>query len=427
MRTDKIVIGRMDSLCLVIGWVVVGAVGCATATAETRQLVVQAGDCDRALVPMCIDAPAGITDPKLTDAGTGKAVACQIIDGKLWWILDKLPAGQSKTYRVASGGKAKPVVEVRDGENKYDVTIAGKPFTTCWYDPKEIRPYCYPLFGPNQARMTRGYPMVGDIPGERHDHHHHRSFYVAHGEFRDDKDKDKKYNFWHEPRDKEGKPAVDRWDRQILREVVRAEGGPVAGVVEILVDWTAASGKKILEENRRLTIYAIDGPARIADLRVALRAKYEDVHFLDTKEGGICSLRLAPEIREKKGTHGSGGGLITNSNGQATARRAWGKKAKWVDYSRIKGQQYGITVFDTPGNLRYPTRWHVRDYGLFTANPFGILCFDKASGERGDYDLPKGKELVLRYRLYLHAGDVKAAKVAARYEDYVNPPKAMWK
>ena len=420
MQTINMLIRDTGSWALVMGVVLAGAIGCSTATAETKQLVVQAGGQDRAMVPMCIDAPAGVTNPQLIDADTDKPVACQITDGKLWWILDTLAAGKTKTYRVASGGKAKPVVEVRKGDHTFDVTVAGKPFTTLVCNPDEIRPYCYPLFGPKQAVITRGYPMARDIPGERHDHHHHRSFYVAYGEVNAE-------NFWHEPRDKRGQPNKKDWDRQVISRVVRAEGGPVFGQIEILVDWTNQSGKKILAEQRRLTLYAMDGAARIIDLYVAFKASYGDVHFGDTKEGGICSIRVAPKIRETPGAEGSGGGLITNSNGEATARRAWGKRAKWVDYSRVKGEQYGITVFDTPGNLRYPTWWHVRDYGLFTANPFGISYFDKRSGKKGDYQLATGKELVFCYRLYLHQGDVKAANVAARYEDYVSPPKATWK
>lgn len=395
---------------------ITGVWGCAATAAEKAELVVQAGQHDRAMVPMCVEAPAGLTTPQMIDADTNKPVPCQLADGKLWWILDTLPAGQTKRYRVTGGEPAKGGVEITKAANVYNVTIGGKPFTTLVCDPEEIRPFCYPLFGPGQVRMTRGYPME-DIEGERRDHHHHRSFYVAYGEFQNGK-----YNFWHEPRDKAGKPKKDEWDRQVVREIVKAEGGPVFGTIEALIDWTGRDKVKVLEERRRLTFYALDGAARMLDLAVCFDAKYGDVHFGDTKEAGICALRVAKEIRE----NGTCGGLLTNSEGQKTMKQAWGKNATWVDYSRTKGQQYGIAAFDTPGNLRYPTRWHVRDYGLFTANPFGIRCFDSKK-EKGDYVIKKGEKLVLRYRLYLHQGDCQGAKVAERYQDYIDPPKATWK
>jgi hypothetical protein len=31
----------------------------------------------------------------------------------------------------------------------------------------------------------------------------------------------------------------------------------------------------------------------------------------------------------------------------------------------------GVAIFDHPKNHAHPTWWHVRDYGLFAANPVG--------------------------------------------------------
>jgi len=47
------------------------------------------------------------------------------------------------------------------------------------------------------------------------------------------------------------------------------------------------------------------------------------------------------------------------------------KHADWCDYyGSIGGKTVGIAMFDHPSNPRHPTTWHVRDYGLFAANPF---------------------------------------------------------
>jgi len=422
MRNTANGFGRASGWSVVITLAAIGASEYAVGADEERQLVVRAGPKDRAMVPMSIEAPAGLDRVRMTDAETGAQVPCQLTEGRLWWILDSLPAGKEKVYRVTPGEPSKPVVEVaKSGEHAFEVKIADKAFTTFVCNPKEIRPYCYPLFGPGQVRMTRGYPMVKDIAGEVKDHWHHRSLWVAYGELNREK-----FNFWHEPGDeRKGIPSPEKWDKQIVTKIVRAEGGPVFGQIDAAIDWTAHTGKKVLEEGRQMRFYAIDGPARMLDLVVTFKATDGDVQFLDTKEGGICSLRVAEEIREL----GKCGGRVTNSEGQVGGRPdgAWGKRAKWVDYSRTKDAQYGIAVFDTPGNLRYPTWWHVRDYGLFCANPFGIANFDPKGGQRGDYTLENGKELVFRYRLYLHQGDVEKAQVTARYEDYVNPPSAAWK
>ena len=79
----------------------------------------------------------------------------------------------------------------------------------------------------------------------------------------------------------------------------------------------------------------------------------------------------------------------------------------------------GIAIFDHPENPRHPTWWHVRDYGLFSANPFGVHDFEKKPKHTGDYTLEAGKSLTFRYRFYYHEGDEVQAKVAERYSDYV--------
>ena len=80
-------------------------------------------------------------------------------------------------------------------------------------------------------------------------------------------------------------------------------------------------------------------------------------------------------------------------------------------------------MMDHPMNLRHPTPWHVRDYGLMGANPFGHAHYKSGLLRDGSYTLPAGETLTFRYRVYLHSGDAKKGGVAARYADYVAGPK----
>jgi hypothetical protein len=68
--------------------------------------------------------------------------------------------------------------------------------------------------------------------------------------------------------------------------------------------------------------------------------------------------------------------------------------------------------------LRHPTTWHVRDYGLFAANPFGLHDFEKKPAHSGDYTIPAGKALTFRYRFILHEGDETTGKIAEEYKRY---------
>jgi len=120
------------------------------------------------------------------------------------------------------------------------------------------------------------------------------------------------------------------------------------------------------------------------------------------------------------------GGQFVNAYGGINDAECWGKRAPWVDYyGQVDGQQVGLAIFDHPTNLRHPTWWHVRGYGLFTANCWGLHDFAGDFSVRGDYTLSQGEALTFNFRLYLHAGDTEAADVGARYLDYAFPPQVI--
>ena len=82
-----------------------------------------------------------------------------------------------------------------------------------------------------------------------------------------------------------------------------------------------------------------------------------------------------------------------------------------------------LTPMDHPGNLRYPTTWHVRDYGLFAANPFGLKDFTADKTQDGSYLLPAGKTLRFQYRIMSRQGDATQAKIADEYKNYLRDVK----
>jgi hypothetical protein len=98
----------------------------------------------------------------------------------------------------------------------------------------------------------------------------------------------------------------------------------------------------------------------------------------------------------------------------------WGTRADWCDYyGPVEGKTVGVAIFDHPQNPRHPTWWHVRDYGLFAANPFGRHDFEKLEDKSvGNLTVPAGKSITFRYRFYIHEGNEKEAKVAEKYAEY---------
>ena len=182
-------------------------------------------------------------------------------------------------------------------------------------------------------------------------------------------------------------------------------------------DWVDSSTKKKQLEDERHFRFATANDARIIDFAITLKASDGDVVFGDTKEGAMgIRVPTVMDVASKKG------GRIENSEGQ-TDDAAWGKPARWVDYSGIiDGQAVGIAILNHPSSFHYPTRWHVRTYGLFAANPFGLHDFDKQATQPGGYTLPAGKSLTLSYRFIFHRGDAKAAQIAEAFDAFAKEP-----
>ena len=150
---------------------------------------------------------------------------------------------------------------------------------------------------------------------------------------------------------------------------------------------------------------------RIIDCAFTLRANHGPLKIADTKEGTFA-IRVVHALDAPSGH-------MVNSNGGVGEKEVWGKKANWVDYyGNVDGEDVGIAIFDNPKNLRHPTTWMSRGYGLFAVNPFGLREFFNNPKLDGSYTIPSGGSLTLRYRVLIHHGDDKQAGVAEAWQRY---------
>ena len=99
--------------------------------------------------------------------------------------------------------------------------------------------------------------------------------------------------------------------------------------------------------------------------------------------------------------------------------------ASWVDYSGPvvdatgSEQVAGITILNHPDSFRFPTYWHVRDYGLFAANPFGVHDFEaKKEKGAGNHILPQGESLTFKYRVIFHKGPGDPGQIKHVFSQY---------
>jgi hypothetical protein len=297
-------------------------------------------------------------------------------------------------------------------DDRVRVEIGGRVFTEYVFAGAH-RPYFHPVRAADGTGLTRDFPMQRE-KGEDEDHPHHRSLWFAHSDVNG-------VDFWNE--DNNGSP---RPKGRIVHEALLEATTGDPGVIRARNRWVAPDGRVFCTDERVMR-FAGNATERTIDFEVTLRAPADaPVTFNDNKDG-VIALRLAMWLNLPR-TNPSGrrftggqGKIVTAKDARDT--QAWGKRAEWCDvHAPHNGKTYGVAIFNHPKNLRHPTWWHARDYGLFAANPFGWHDFEPKSTpvNAGAYTIPAGGSLTLRYRVLLHFGDEKEAGLAARYAEYAN-------
>ncbi len=324
-----------------------------------------------------------------------------------------------------------------DAGGGVSVKVGGQPFASYVID-QATKPYLWPIYGPTGKAMTRAYPMqeVDAEPAAQRDHPHHRGLGFGLS--------DAGGGAWKLPDEKGDAPTEetlsnggDTWgERRTLEELLQRpklvvmatrrlmalgrlqhraftqlEANATGAIVAEACDYLDAAGTRFMREDRRLTFHLI-GEARAIDFDQTLIASDGDIRIGDQTDGGLY-IRVPASMAVSSGL----GGRIVNSAGQ-TDKDAWGKPAAWCDYhGPVEGEVLGVAILNHPRSFRAPTRWHVRTYGLFCADPFAQHAFDPTLPD-ATTTIPRGQQLSLHHRFVFHAGDEQAAGIARLYEDY---------
>lgn len=253
-------------------------------------------------------------------------------------------------------------VQMEKTDGGVAVKLDGQPFTTYLFK-SGAKPVLWPVIGPTGKEMTRSYPMREGNKEEKTDHIHQRSFWFTHGDVNG-------LDFWAETAKPEKQGRIEQ------TELVKAEGGPIGTIVTKNV-WLGPDGAKVCEDERTLR-FGGDAEMRWIDFDVKVTAIADKVTFGDTKEGAF-GLRVNETLK----VEAKKGGKIVNAEG-IEDDKAWGKASPWVDYhGPAQGDHVGIAILNHPTSFRFPTHWHVRPYGLFAANPWGLSDFKGSKDVNG--------------------------------------------
>lgn len=208
--------------------------------------------------------------------------------------------------------------------------------------------------------------------------------------------------------------GFDYWRNKAKLEHVRFTADPAIrnGRLEFATEsrFLSPTGEPLGTLQQRLALWR-EGDAHWMLWDTEIQAGDRPLELGDQEEMGLA-LRVTARLIERNG------GSVLNSAGDRGAKVAWSKVADWCEYAGTLGdRRVGATMFAHPEN---PVRtwWHVRDYGLMSANAFGKRVLPAEAN--GKIVLKPGATHRLRYGVMLFNAPVTGgAEPATAFTRYV--------
>lgn len=291
-----------------------------------------------------------------------------------------------------------------------DVLYNKKLLTAYYYADSIKKPILFPINTLSGTTVTRGFP-IAPRPGEPTDHPHHTGMWLNY-EYVNGLD------FWNHSTSIPYKNRM-HYGTVVHDGVVKTEANLSTAILEATARWINHEENILLRESTRY-VFSVEGDNFVIDRITTLEALNEDVHFNDVKDG-FFAIRVARELQhpsdqpeiylDSKGNsttvpvvnnEGMSGEYLSSEGKEGNA--VWGTRARWVSLSGVmKDEVVSITIIDHPKNIGYPTYWHARGYGLFSANPLGQKVFSEGK-ENLNFMLKKDGSVTFRYRVVIHSG-----------------------
>ncbi len=306
----------------------------------------------------------------------------------------------------------KPVVSFieNQAEKKIEVLVDGQQFTIFQWPDNICKPVFYPVFASSGTEITRGFPINPRV-GERADHPHQIGMWFTYGNVNGN-------DFWGNGSQGLGTKNPNGGTIKHLK-IENIKEGAGLGSFETFENWVDSAGFELLKEKTSYRFIA-DGEKRIIDRKTVLTAGDINVEMPDTKEG-MFGIRVARQLELPSN------GMVEMNNADGTTSRVkdslnigitgnyvssegisgenvWGTRAKWMKLDgKIGDEKLSIIICDHPENPNYPTYWHARGYGLFSANPLGVKDFTKGADSL-NFVIPAGNSVTFRYRVIIASG-----------------------
>ncbi len=281
-------------------------------------------------------------------------------------------------------------------EHQVSFRVDGREVTRWHFGPQSPRPFFFPMRGPRSgASLTRmGHPGAPD-------HDHHRSVWFAHQKLLG-------IDFWSD--NTAARIRQQQW-------LAYADGDQAAAMAVRLGWYDGHDPQPLIEQELIAFLRPLGDGEYTLELQSTFTPVAEEIEFQQTNLG-FLAVRMAKTISAH-----FGGGHPTGSSGKTGESELFGQPAAWMDYSGpvpvdSDGARHvvteGITYFDHPDNVSFPSKWHVRGDGWMSAS----VCRD------GSVVTTKRQPLLLRYLLHAHNGTVDLARAADMAADWAQQPRS---
>ena len=259
-----------------------------------------------------------------------------------------------------------------------EVWQGGQLFTAYRTDPREHRPWFYPVNAPGGVSVTQEF----NDPWP-----HHASLWLAHGNVNG-------HEVWLDGPDRGRIVHQGFHQREATEDQARFADR---------CEWLSASGQRLLDDERSFRFFARDGK-RFIDAEFTLRPAGVAV-VLGKTNHAFFSARVTTSISVDQG------GRLENAQGSADEASSFAQPSPWCDGSGPllpDGRWSGIAILDHPGNPWHPPPWFTRDYGFLSPTPF----------HWGEHEVPGDGTLHVKYRVVVHEGNASDADIAGEWERY---------
>jgi hypothetical protein len=271
-------------------------------------------------------------------------------------------------------------VEAKKEGDEVKVFVEGALFTSYKFADKQKYPYFWPVVGPASGKSIT---TESSMPYP----HHHSLFFGC--------DRVNEGNYWQD----------EITAGQIVSKGPKIEIAKGYRVVFTdRCDWRKPKKRPIIEDTRKIEITAPGKDTRVIDFEITLEALKKIT--IEKTNHSLFSARVIPKLSCDSS------GVLVNAEGKKREEGTFGVASPWCDYSGTwENKKEGIAILQNPQNRWYPCKWFTRDYGFFSPTPMYWLEGDKL-------ELPRGEKLTLKYRVIVHAGDARDAKIDRQFEKY---------